>query len=244
MFIFQTLNKNPFLTLIMKPFSYFLIAFIFFSFSFKSDWVWLFDGTSTDQWVSAKADQFPKEGWAVKNKELVVNQKKNPNDPKVVRGGDIITKKTYSQFDLEFEFQLTPGANTGLKYFVKKYPNGSILGCEYQLIDDTGNKDIANDANDKRRTAGLYELFEPSSRQLKPIGQWNKGRILAKDNKVTHWLNGVKVVEYTIGSSAFKQAKAASKFKDIEDFGTAPGYILLQDHGDEAAFRNIRIREF
>ena len=211
----------------------------------KSDWVWLFNGTSTDQWVSAKSDQFPKDGWAIENKVLVVNKNTTGKgqEAKSVRGGDIITKKKYSQFDLEFEFKLGPGANTGLKYFAKKYPDGSILGCEYQLIDDTNNKDIANDTNDKRRTAGLYELFAPTSRQLKPIGQWNKGRIKVEGTQVIHWLNGVKVVEYTISGPEFMDAKAGSKFKAVEDFGTAPGHILLQDHGDEAAFRNIRIRE-
>lgn len=209
---------------------------------FPNDWIPLFNGTSTEQWVSAKSDQFPKAGWAIDNKILVVNQGKGESKA-VVRGGDIITKKMFAQFDLEFEFKLAPGANTGLKYFVKKYPDGSILGCEYQLIDDAGNKDIANDTNDKRRTAGLYELFAPVSRQLKPIGEWNKGRVRVEGTRVMHWLNGVKVVEYTISSPEFMRAKAESKFKDVKDFGTAPGHILLQDHGDEAAFRNIRIRE-
>lgn len=229
----------------MNPFSTLFFFFALFNPQQKSDWVWLFNGTSTDQWVSAKSDQFPKEGWAIENKTLVVNKNTNGKgqEAKLVRGGDIITKKTYSRFDLEFEFKLAPGANTGLKYFTKKYPDSSILGCEYQLIDDTGNKDIANDTNDKRRTAGLYELFAPTSRQLKPIGEWNKGRIKVEGTQVIHWLNGVKVVEYTMGSPEFKKAKADSKFKDVEDFGTAPGYILLQDHGDEATFRNIRIRE-
>ncbi|MFN8347372.1 MAG: DUF1080 domain-containing protein [Spirosomataceae bacterium] len=226
----------------MTPFTTLFFFVTLFSPAQKSDWVWLFNGTSTDQWVSAKSDRFPQEGWAVENNLLVVNKGKGESKAPV-RGGDIITKKTYSQFDLEFEFKLAPGANTGLKYFVKKYPDGSILGCEYQLIDDTGNKDIANDTNDKRRTAGLYELFPPTSRQLKPIGEWNNGRIKAEGSIVTHWLNGVKVVEYTLGSPEFKKAKAESKFKAVEDFGTAPGHILLQDHGDEAAFRNIRIRE-
>lgn len=207
-----------------------------------SPWEWLFNGTSTQSWTSAKSDQFPKEGWAIENNELVVNKGRGESKA-VVRGGDIITKKTYTQFDLEFEFKLAPGANTGLKYFVKKYPNGSLLGPEYQLIDDLGNKDIANDTNDKRRTASLYELMEPNSRQQKPIGEWNRGRIRVEGKRVTHWLNGVKVVEYTIGSPEFERAKATSKFKDVMDFGMPGGHILLQDHGDEAAFRNIRIRE-
>lgn len=209
---------------------------------FPNDYLALFDGTSTEQWVSVKSDHFPTQGWAVEKGVLEVNKGKGESKA-VVRGGDIITKKTYGQFDLTFEFKLAAGANTGLKYAVKKYPDGSVLGCEYQLIDDIGNKDIANDTDDKRRTAGLYELFAPMSRQLKPIGQWNKGRIRVEGTRITHWLNEVKVMECTINSPEFKAAKSLSKFKDIEDFGTPSGHILLQDHGDEAAFRNIQIRE-
>lgn len=206
----------------------------------KGKWVWLFDGTSLDHWVSARSNGLPSQGWEIDGKTLVVNK----GGDKTKRGGDIITKKQYSSFELEFEFKLSPGANSGLKYLVKKYPNGSIYGFEYQLIDDLGNKDIANDANDKRRTASLYELFEPSQRKLKPIGEWNKVRIVLHGNHGEHWLNGTKVVEYVRGSKEFLKARAASKFKDIEDFGLVKeGYIMLTDHGDEAAYRNIRIRE-
>ncbi|RAJ99742.1 uncharacterized protein DUF1080 [Larkinella arboricola] len=201
-----------------------------------SDWIWLFNGTTTDQWVSAKSDQFPKEGWAVENKVLITNKGGK-------RGGDLLSRRKFANFDLRFEFKLTPGANTGLKYFVKKYPDGALLGCEYQLIDDMGNKDIAADKDDKRRTAGLYELFAPSQRKLKPIGQWNEGRIVVNGTHVEHWLNGTKVLEYERGDARFMAAKAQSKFKAVDDFGTIKeGHLLLQDHGDEAAFRNIRIR--
>jgi len=199
----------------------------------------LFNGKGTAAWVGVKSDNFPDKGWEIKGNELLVNADKASG-----RGGDIITKKKYSSFDLSFEFKLTEGANTGLKYFVKIYPDGSVLGCEYQLIDDFGNKDIENDTDGKRRTASLYELFSPENAIVKPAGKWNSGRILVKGTYVEHWLNGKKVLEYDRGSEAFLKAKAQSKFKDVEDFGTMEaGHILLQDHGDEAAFRNIRIVE-
>ncbi len=197
----------------------------------------LFNGKETSAWIGVKSDKFPEKGWEIRSDELVLNA-----DKEAGRGGDIITKNKYSSFDLSFEFKLTRGANTGLKYFVKIYPDGSVLGCEYQLIDDFENKDIKEDTDGKRRTAGLYELFSPEKAELKPSGRWNVGRIIVIGNHVEHWLNGTIVLEYERGSEAFLNAKAQSKFRDIDDFGTMEsGHILLQDHGDEATFRNIRI---
>jgi hypothetical protein len=205
----------------------------------QSGWTWLFNGSSTSHWTSTSTEQFPERGWEVVGTTLTVNR----GPDKSQRGGDIITRQTYRDFELEFEFKLAPGANTGLKYAVRKYPEGAWLGPEYQLIDDEGNKDIASDTNGKRRTASLYELIEPSVRKLRPAGQWNSGRIRVKGTRVEHWLNGTKVVAYERGSAQYLAAKAESKFKTVEDFGMGEGHILLQDHGDEAAFRNIRIRE-
>ena len=203
----------------------------------KGEWVWLFDGSGTDHWRAVKSDNFPEKGWEISGNELLVNSNTD-------RGGDIITRQKFSSFDLQFEFKFEKGANGGLKYFVQIYPNGSVLGCEYQLIDDQQNKDVKNDPDGKRLTAGLYELFEAKNKKLNPAGQWNSGRILVDGKHVEHWLNGDKVLEYERGSAAFMEAKAKSKCKDVEDFGTMDsGYILLQDHGDRLSYRNIKIME-
>ena len=203
----------------------------------KGEWVWLFDGSGTDHWRAVKSDNFPEKGWEISGNELLVNRNTD-------QGGDIITRQKFSSFDLQFEFKFEKGANGGLKYFVQIYPNGSVLGCEYQLIDDQQNKDVKNDPDGKRLTAGLYELFEAKNKKLNPAGQWNSGRILVDGKHVEHWLNGDKVLEYERGSAAFMEAKAKSKFKDVEDFGTMDsGYILLQDHGDRLSYRNIKIME-
>jgi hypothetical protein len=155
----------------------------------KEGWVWLFDGSNTAHWTGVKSDLFPAQGWAIEKDVLVVNKGGKSEN----RGGDIITREKYSDFDLRFEFKLTPEANSGIKYFVKIYEDGKVLGCEYQLIDDAGNKDIASDPDGKRLTASLYELFEPQGKKLKPAGTWNKSRIVVEGNHVEHWLNGKKV---------------------------------------------------
>ncbi len=205
----------------------------------NAEWVWLFNGENTDAWKGVKSDGFPGKGWKIVGNELVVT-----GGDKSQRGGDIITINKYSSFDLRFEFKLTKGANSGLKYFVKKYPSGSVLGCEYQMIDDENNKDIKNDIDGKRLTAGLYELFETKNKKMNAFGQWNSGRILVEGNHVEHWLNDIKVLEYERGSEEFMKAKAKSKFKNVDDFGTMEsGHILLQDHSDHVYFRNIKIKE-
>ena len=206
----------------------------------QDNWIWLFNGSNTDHWRMAHKDEFPKRGWSIEGNMLVVNKggdKKN-------RGGSIITREKYGSFDLRFEFKLTEGANSGLKYFVKVYPDGAVLGCEYQIIDDFKNKDIANDVDGTRLTAGLYELYEAKGKKLKPAGKWNTAGIVVKGKHVEHWLNGIKVLEYERGSKEFLDARAKSKFKDVSDFGLIEeGHILLQDHGDETTFRNIKIKK-
>lgn len=202
-----------------------------------SEWTWLFNGKNTDAWRGADLDEFPEKGWEIDGNELVVL-----GGEKSQRGGDIITKKKYSSFDLKFEFKLSKGANSGLKYFVSTDPY--VPGCEYQMIDDENNKDIINDVDGKRLTAGLYELFEAKNKKLKSYDRWNKGRILVDGKHVEHWLNGIKVLEYERGDAAFMAAKAKSKFKDREDFGILEsGHILLQDHSDKVYFRKIKIME-
>lgn len=197
----------------------------------KADgWKLLFDGKTTAGWRSFKKETFPDKGWVVENGSL----KKIAG----VQGGDIMTTNTFEQFDLRWEWKIPAKANNGIKYFITEERGGPI-GHEYQMIDDAIVK------NPKQRTASFYDILPPNEQSaLKPPGEWNQSRVLVQGDRVEHWLNGVKVLHYELGSEKVKTAVAASKFKDVKGFGERlKGHILLTDHKDEAVFRNLKIRE-
>jgi hypothetical protein len=192
----------------------------------------LFDGKSTDAWRAFKRDDFPSKGWVVENGTL-----------KTVVGGDkvdIVTRDTYKDFELDLEWRVSPGGNSGVFYDVAETEaEGWHTGPEMQVLDDARHKDGQN----PRTSAGsLYALIAPSAKVVKPAGQWNQARIVKKGNHVEHWLNGTKIVDYELGSPALAALIADSKFKDLPRFATeGQGHIALQHHGEEAWFRNVRI---
>jgi hypothetical protein len=203
-------------------------------------WQLLFDGKGTAGWRGFKSETFPEKGWKVIEGVLV--------HEKAVKAGDIITKETYDNFELRLDFRLSPRANSGIKYLVdenlvKDAKQG--VSFEYQILDDELHPDAKKGKNGNRTCGGLYDLFPPSAeRAVRPMGQWNEARVVVDGNKIEHWLNGKKVLSFVRGGPELKAAIAESKFKDIPGFGeTARGHILLQDHNDEIAFRNIKIRK-
>lgn len=197
----------------------------------------LFDGQSTENFKSVEGDEFPAEGWQVKDGELIVL----PGG----KGGSIITKEEFGPFELKFDFMFTEGANSGIKYGLGN--NGPSIGLEYQILDDENHPDAKNGIDGNRTLASLYDLIpaKKESRFVNGPGEWNRGRIvLYPDNRAEHWLNGRKVVEFTRGSEEFKALVAASKFAEMEGFGMAQrGPIHIQDHNDEVHFRSLKIRE-
>lgn len=204
-------------------------------------WEPLFTGNDPNiRWRSVKGDRFPDKGWQVEEGTLTVLPGR--------KGGDIITREQFSDFELVFDFMLSDSANTGLKYFVaplKNVKGKTVLnGPEYQLIDDFKHESVVDNKSPETSTGSLYLLFAPEHKVLNKSGEWNQAKIIAKGNHVEHWLNGQRILRYNRGSDIFRQLVGKTKFSEYEvGYGEAEsGHILLQDHGDQASFRNIRIK--
>ncbi len=205
----------------------------------QQGWKLLFNGKNLDGWTSVGKDVPPTAGWVVENGILIVN-KGGPQ-----KGGDIITKEQYSDFELIVEFKITKGANSGIKYFFVRYDKGGWLGLEYQILDDATHPDAKLGIPGTRLQAGLYDMFAPAkNKKDSPVGEWNQARIVAKGSKVDHYLNGKKVLSFDRKSQKYIDAWKLSKYKESEPrFGDVEkGHILLQEHQDEVAFRNVKIR--
>ncbi|MDR1780811.1 MAG: DUF1080 domain-containing protein [Tannerella sp.] len=213
-------------------------------------WKLLFDGKTSTGWRGAHKTTFPEHGWKIADGQMIV-QKSDGSES--TNGGDIVTDETFSAFELSLEFKITEGANSGIKYFVteSEKQHGSAYGLEYQILDDKVHPDakLYTTVPGSRQCAGLYDLIKPQNIRFNGVGQWNKATVkVFPNNHVEHWLNGFKTVEYERGSEAFRELVKGSKYAAPSYntdglFGEAEkGHILLQDHGDEVAFRSIKIR--
>ena len=198
-------------------------------------WISLFDGKSLQGWRGYKKPDTAGTRWRVENGTLTLAPKGAG-----AGSGDIITTDTYDRFELAWEWKISEGGNSGVKYFVLEDSN-SAIGHEYQLIDDARHADAK--VGPDRQTAAFYDVLPATNRKAKPAGEWNTSRVVVKGPVVEHYLNDGLVLTYELGSPALKKAILDSKFKDVARFGTlVKGHILLQDHGDQVWYRNIRIR--
>ena len=196
----------------------------------EGGWRLLFDGRTTAGWRGYRSEDMP-EGWQVLDGALT----------RVAGGGDIVTTDQYEDFELALEWKLAEGGNSGIMFHVTEEAEETYhTGPEMQVLDDERHVDGQNPLT----SAGSnYGLHAPSQKTMKPAGEWNEARLRVQDGRVEHWLNGVKVVEYELGSPDWEQRVAGSKFSEWPGYGRAgKGHIALQDHGDWVAYRNIRVR--
>ncbi|MDR1864645.1 MAG: DUF1080 domain-containing protein [Bacteroidales bacterium] len=206
----------------------------------KADgWILLFDGQTAAGWRGALSETFPGKGWNIHDGTMEAIPRSESGG-----GNDIVTTGQYDHFEIVFDFKLSEGANSGLKYYVTENGYGKgALGLEYQILDDERHPDAKQGRDGNRKLASLYDLIPAGNKRFNGIGQWNTGRIIAVNGHVEHWLNGFKILEYERGSDAYRKLVAESKFAGLNRFGEAPqGHILLQYHNDRVWFRNIKIR--
>lgn len=203
----------------------------------RAGWTLLFDGTSLKGWRAYKRPDAAETRWRVEEGTLTLPARER-NAP--ARSRDIISSDTFDRFELAWEWRVTAGGNSGVKYFVLEDMD-SAIGHEYQIIDDERHTDAKVGA--ERQTASFYDVLPPTNRKSLSAGTWNRSRVVVTAPTVEHWLNDVKVLSYELDSPAVRAAIADSKFKDVARFGKLQkGHILLQDHGDQVWYRNIRIR--
>ncbi len=204
----------------------------------KAGWKLLFDGKTTDGWRGYKMEKIPP-GWQAV--DGVLARVAGGTGGKGAGGGDdIVTVDEYDNFELSLEWKIAKGGNAGVLYrVVEKAATSWHEAPEMQVLDNAKYP-----ARDKRELAGAcYGLYAPSKDLTRPAGEWNKVRLLADGNRVEHWMNGEKIVEYEIGSEDWNAKVAASKFKDKPLFAKASkGRICLQDHSDRGEYRNLKIR--
>lgn len=200
-------------------------------------WEVLFDGSSTEKFRGWKMDKFPEKGWVIEDGALHIQEQS--------KAGDIVTKKQYANFDLRFEWKVSPGANSGVIYRCIEHDDvrlSFMSGPEYQILDD--DKHI-NGKNPKTTAASLYAHYAPNEKKkLKPVGEWNTGRVVVRSGKVQHWLNGEIVVAYDLDSEEFKQTSGRTHYRQWAKFAKEKkGHIAFQDHNNDVWYRNIKIRE-
>lgn len=216
----------------------------------RDGWSLLFDGKTFNGWRGLGYDSVPTAHWKIENgaiRKIADGDVPRLADGQPAAGGDLMTRDTYRDFELTWDWKISRAGNSGVKYNVSEEismaaaPNHAALGFEYQMLDDSLHEDNKVPSH---RAGALYDLIAPNANKtLKPVGEWNSSRLVFRGNHGEHWLNGVRVVEFDLGTPLMDSALARSKYKVIPNFAERrAGHIVLQDHVDEVFFRNLKIR--
>ena len=207
-------------------------------------WRLLFNGSTLEGWRGFHRQDIPG-GWMVESGTLKkAAGRGTPENP----GGDLITIDQFANFEFVLEWKISKAGNSGIKYLVSESlpPTGrGAISFEYQVLDDEHHPDAKMGIAGNRTSGALYDLIAPAAdKALRPVGEFNETRIIVRGNLIEHWLNGRRVVSFDRASEDYRGKLATSKFKTTKGFGEATrGHLLLQDHGDEVWYRNIRLRE-
>lgn len=206
----------------------------------SGDWVLLFNGNNLDGWHSYN-EKAPRPAWIVEDGAIVLDVDNASNER---LGGDLISDARFENFELELEWKISPGGNSGIFFGVRELEgtyDGYITGLEMQVLDNNEHPDGQNPISSAGASYGLYP---PSENVVRPVGEYNQVRLVVDHGKIEHWLNGVMITSYDLDSEDWANRIANSKFKDWEHFAKyRKGHIGLQDHTDKVWYRNIRIRE-
>ena len=228
----------------MRSYFVFILAFLMIACNSskkttKTDpgYISLFDGKTLNGWRTYQNK--PADSWMVKDGVLYC---KGSTTDKSDRRADLITNDTFENFDLQLDWKIAPQGNSGILYMVtENYETSYLSGPEYQVIDDVN---FPEKLEDWQKVAANYAMHTAPTAHPKPAGEWNHARIVVDHGHVQHWLNGEKVVEYDLWTDDWNKRKESGKWKDAPGYGGAKkGFIALQDHGSEAWFKNIRIKE-
>jgi hypothetical protein len=217
-------------------------------------WRLLFNGRDFTGWRGLGRDTVPTAHWKIEDGTIHKLPSGNvpvAPDGQPLAGGDLMTVESFGDFELAFDWKISPGANSGVKYNVSEEMSTAnptaakaALGFEYQVLDDDRHPDAKLGVGGNRTAAGLYDLIAPgAAKRVNPVGEWNTGRIVFRGNHAEHWLNGEKVVEYDLGTPRMDSLIAASKYATIKGFADRRvGHVVLQDHNDSVWYRNLKIR--
>jgi hypothetical protein len=195
----------------------------------KAGWKLLFDGKTTEGWKGYRKDKMP-DGWQVIDGVLT----------RATGGGDICTIEEFADFELQADWKISPGGNSGIMYRVAETHGAPYeTGPEYQVLDDEKHGDGKNPLT---AAGSIYAVYPPAKKVVKPVGEWNHTKIVLKGPHVEHWLNNEKICEAEIGSEDWNTRVAKSKWAKVTSYAKeTKGHIDLQDHGNKVEFKNIKI---